>query len=103
MIAVVFGAFYVTKFIARNGSPNRKNDKIRLIAMQRLGKESSVAMVEIEQSVYILGVGSQHVELIDKLPITETTHLSIEEPAANRLDFAAILKRELGDRFRKLK
>ncbi len=101
MIAVVFGAFYAAKFIAGRGAANRKNDKIRLLAAQRLGKDSSVVIVEIERCAYILGVGSQQVRLIDKLPLDQAPGLAGDEGAAVRPDVAAILKKEFGDRFKR--
>jgi Flagellar biogenesis protein len=108
MTAVIFAAFYATKFIAKTGSPGGRypggrNERIQLLSIKRLGKDSSVVMLEIEQAVYILGVGNQRVELIDKLPLSGINQLNVTEENQNRPDFAAILKKELGDRFKRLK
>jgi flagellar biogenesis protein FliO len=43
---------------------------MKLISQIRLGKDSSIAMVEIDDYIYVLGVGSQRVELIEKLSVS---------------------------------
>ena len=100
MVLVVFAAYYLTKIIAKKGSPLRNNSKMKLVSQIRLGKDSSIAMVEIDGSIYILGVGSQRVELIEKLPIDAFEGFDENQPKS---DFAEIFKNQLLDRFKKPK
>ena len=97
--AVILGAYYVTKLVAKTGGGGfRKNTGIKIIASQSLGKDKSVAIVEIGDFDYILGVSTQRVELLDKLSRTEFG-LKKEEPAQTPPSFGASFKEELNKRF----
>jgi flagellar biogenesis protein FliO len=100
MVLVVFAAYYVTKIVAKTGNPLRKNSRMKLISQIRLGKDSSIAMVEIDDYIYVLGVGSQRVELIEKLSVSNFENF---DEGPEKPDFAEILKNQLLDRFRKPK
>jgi flagellar biogenesis protein FliO len=100
MVLVVFAAYYLTKIIAKRGGPLRNNSKMRLISQIRLGKDSSIAMVEIDRVIYVLGVGSQRVELLEKLPVDAFEGF---DDKTEKSDFAEIFKKQLLDRFNKQK
>jgi flagellar biosynthetic protein FliO len=101
--AVIFAAYYVTKLIAKTGGGTfRKSSNIKLIASLPLSKDKSVALVEIGDHAYVLGVGAHHVELLDKLALSEL-QLTQEEPAPTPKDFAVSFKEELSARLKKLK
>ncbi len=103
MLLIIIAAYYATKLIARAQTPGKNGGRIRLLSVLRLGKDSSVVMVEIERTVYILGVGSQRVELLDKLPADQLAASGVGDEGGVRPDFASILKKELGEKLRRLK
>ncbi len=109
--AVIMAAYYVTKLVAKTGGGTfRKSSGIKLIATQSLGKDKSVAIVEIGAFAYILGVSAQRVEMLDKLSRTE-----IGIPASGKAEtgpkdelaeappsFGVSFREELSKRFNKL-
>lgn len=100
--AVVYAAYYVTRLTAAKAAAGPARGRgIRLRASQPLGRDKSVALVEIGSSAYVLGVSAQRVELLDKLPLEELGPPPEETPPVP--DFADILKRTLGDRLDKLR
>jgi len=98
--AVIAAAFYITRLVAKTGGALSKGTGIRLIASQPLGKDKSVAIVEIAGTAYILGCGGQRVELIDKIPASE---LKTDAPpsAPSGSSFSASFREELAKRLRK--
>ena len=99
--AIILAAYYVTKLVAKTGGGGfRKNSGIKIIASQSLGKDKSVAIVEIGEFNYILGVSAQRVELLDKLSRAELG-LKKEEPVQQPPSFAVSFKEELQKRFNK--
>lgn len=101
--AVLYAAYYVTKLVAKTGSGSfRKSSGIKLIGSQVLGKDKSVAIVEVGAYAYILGVAAQRVELIDKLSSLELSVKNEERATASALpSFTASFKEELSKRFNK--
>jgi flagellar biosynthetic protein FliO len=99
--AIILAAYYVTKIVAKTGGGGfRKTTGIRLVSSQPLGRDKSVAVVEIGEFSYILGVSTQRVELLDKLPKSELG-LKKEEPREAQPGFGASFREELSKRFRK--
>ena len=100
--AVIFAAYYVTRLVAKTGGGGfRKNSGIKLHGSQPLGKDKSVAVVEIGESIYILGVGLQRVELLDKLPKAEAGFKKEEPAAPAQPTFGESFKEELNKRLRR--
>lgn len=99
--AVILAAYYVTKLVAKSGSGGfRKSTGIKLVGSQPLGKDKSVAIVEIGENAYILGVSAQRVELLDKLSRDELG-LKKEEPVQPPPSFGVSFREELNKRFNK--
>jgi flagellar protein FliO/FliZ len=97
--AVILAAYYVTKLVAKtSGGGFRKSSGIKLVASQPLGRDKSVAIVEIGENDYILGVSAQRVELLDKLPKSELS-LKKEEQAGAPPGFGVSFREELSKRF----
>lgn len=93
--AVILAAYYVTRLVAKtSGGGFRRSTGIRLVASQPLGRDKSVAIVEIGEFDYILGVGAQRVDLLDKIPKSDFS-LKKEEPAPG---FGASFREELNRR-----
>jgi flagellar biosynthetic protein FliO len=96
--AVILAAYYVTRLVAKTGGGGfRRSTGIKLVASQPLGRDKSVAIVEIGEFDYILGVSAQRVNLLDKLPKSELS-LKKEEPAPG---IGASFREELSKRFNK--
>ncbi|MEL4106736.1 flagellar biosynthetic protein FliO [Oscillospiraceae bacterium WX1] len=101
IVAVLFGAYYVTKLVARTSTGSfRRNTGIRILGSQPLAKDRSVFVVEIGENAYILGVSAQRVELLDKQP-TAQLGLPKEEPSPVLPSFAASFKDELNKRLKR--
>ena len=102
--AVLFAAYYVTRLVAKTGGGGlRKSAVVKLHGSQSLGKDKSVAVVEVGENVYILGVSMQRVELLDKLPKAEA-YIKKEEPQmppGPPPTFGESFKEELNKRFRR--
>lgn len=101
--AVIAAAYYVTKLVAKTrGGVYQRCSDLRLIGSLPLAKDKAVALVAIGEHVYVLGVGSQRVEQLDKLELSE---LNLSEPVREPLqqDFTAIFQKELNARLKKLR
>jgi flagellar biogenesis protein FliO len=97
--AVIAAALYVTRLVAKTGGGVlRKNSNIKLIAALPLARDKSVAAVAFGQHAYLVGVSSQRVELLDKIPLSEI-ELKEEEPQEK---FAASFKEEFLSRLKNL-
>ncbi len=69
---LIFAAYYVTKVTAKaSGGKFRRSSNIKLSGTLPLGKDKSVSIVKIGEYAYILGVGTQRVEMLDKVPLSE--------------------------------
>jgi flagellar biosynthetic protein FliO len=100
--AVVGAAYYLTRFLAKAGSPLRKATGVKLVGSLPLAKDRSVALVEIGAQVYVLGVSAQHVERLDKFPRSELFPAG-EETQPPPPDFTASFRNELDRRLKKLR
>lgn len=99
--AVILAAYYVTKLVAKTGGGGfRKNTGIKLLGSLTLGKDKSVAIVEIGENAYVLGVSAQHVELLDKLD-KAAIDLKKDDPVPVQMSFSTSFKEELNKRFNK--
>ena len=82
---LIFAAYYVTKVTAKaSGGKFRRSSNIKLSGTLPLGKDKSVSIVKIGDYAYVLGVGTQRVEVLDKVPLSEL-NLTEEEFSEPRL------------------
>lgn len=99
IIGILAAAFYLTRFLAKTGGGSiRRTTGIKLVGSLPLAKDKSVAVVEIGDYAYILGIGGQRVERLDKIPAAD---LNIKKEEAPPKDFSSCFKDELRARFRK--
>lgn len=98
--AVILAAYYVTKLVAKTGGVQRKGTGIKQLGSLSLGRDKSVTIVEIGDTAYILGVGPQHIELLDKKN-REELGLDREEKLQPGMTFATSFKEELNKRLKK--
>jgi flagellar biogenesis protein FliO len=97
--AVIAAALYVTKLVAKTGGGTlRKNSNIKLIAALPLARDKSVVVVAFGENAYLLGVSNQHVERLDKIPLSE---IDLKEEAPPE-KFGACFKDELISRLKNL-
>jgi flagellar biosynthetic protein FliO len=97
--AVLLAAYYVTRLVAKTGGGGfRKSSGIKLVGSQPLGRDKACAVVEIGRYSYVLGVGPQRVELLDKLSKPEPAEKE-EEPPAPPPTFGQSFREELNKRF----
>lgn len=96
--AVVFAAYYVTRAMAKAGGSLRKGANIKIAGSMPLGRDKSVALVEIGEYVYVLGVSAQRVERLDRLPKGELNLGSEERLPGSDLaeSFRKVLASKLG-------
>lgn len=98
--AVILAAYYVTKLVAKTGSGQRRGTGIKQVASMSLGRDKSVTIVEIGDTAYILGVGPQRIELIDKKNRDELV-LDKDERPQSAVTFATSFRDELNKRLKK--
>jgi flagellar biogenesis protein FliO len=97
--AIILAAFYVTRLLAKtNMGGLRKNAAMRLVGSLPLAKDKYVAVVEIGKYAYVLGVGGQRVERLDKVPSAE---LDIKSEEAAPKDFSESFREVLLSKFKK--
>ncbi len=93
---LVFAAYYVTKVTAKaSGGKFRRSSDIKLSGTLPLGKDKSVSIVRIGEYAYILGVGTQRVEMLDKIPLSE---LSLTQEECPEPKLSELFKRETAPR-----
>lgn len=98
---VLFGAFYITKVIAKSGGGGfRKCSGMKLIGTLSLGKDKGVAVVEIGKHAYVLGIGGQRVERLDKIELSE---LDLKEDPSVPPNFPTCFRNELNSRLNQWK
>ena len=96
---VLLGAFYMTRTIAKNGGGGfRKCSGLKLIGTLSLGKDKGVAVVEVGKHAYVLGIGGQRVERLDKIELSE---LDLHEEASVPPSFQSCFGKELNSRLNK--
>ncbi|MPM25661.1 hypothetical protein SDC9_72159 [bioreactor metagenome] len=98
---VIFAAYYVTRAVAKTGGTLRKNANLKMVGSLPLARDKSVALVEIGEYIFVLGVSAQRVERLDKLPKSELS-LAAENPVP-MTQFAESFKEELNERWKKLR
>ncbi|NCB50697.1 MAG: hypothetical protein EOM54_02270 [Clostridia bacterium] len=99
IVAIIAAAYYLTRLLAKtSGGKIRRNAGIRLVGSLPLAKDKSVAVVEIGEYAYVLGIGGQRVERLDRLPAAE---LGITKEEAAPKNFSACFRDELNARFKK--
>ena len=99
MVAVIFAAYYVTRLAAKTGGAVHNNKQIRQLASLQLARDKSVSIVGIGAHAYVLGVGPQRVELLDKLDLNQLDLTAEQQTEKSR--FAESFQNQLCRRLRK--
>lgn len=84
IILIIAASYYVTKYVATKAAGTRgKSRDIRIKSSVTLGRDRQLIIAEIGEKAYLLGVTPQHVELVDKLELSELENeKEKEEPPA---------------------
>jgi len=98
---VIFAAYYVTRAVAKTGGTLRNNANLKMIGSLPLARDKSVALVEVGDYVFVLGVSAHRVERLDKLPKNEL-NLTAEDPVP-MMEFTDSFKKELDKQWKKLR
>lgn len=68
IVLIIAAAYYVTKYVAmKAGGARSASAGIKIRGTAPLGRERQIVLAEIGDTVYILGVTAQHIELLDKM------------------------------------
>lgn len=93
-IFIVVLAYFTTRFIARyqSNSINTRSN-MRIIESMRVSNNKFIAIVEVCNSFYIIGVGKDEITLIDKLDSEDADVLKNGQlsDAGKKIDFKEIL------------
>lgn len=93
-IFIVALAYFTTRFIAKyqNNSMNSRSN-IRVIESFRMGSNKFVAIIEVSNNFYVIGVGKEEITLIDKLDsesISDIKNAQMKD-LGKKIDFKEIL------------
>ena len=93
-IFIVALAYFTTKFISRyqNNSMNSRSN-IRVIESFRMGSNKFVAIIEVSNNFYVIGVGKEEITLIDKLDSDSISNIKNGQmkELGKKIDFKEIL------------
>ena len=93
-IFIVALAYFTTKFIAKyqNNSMNSRSN-IRVIESFRMGSNKFVAIIEVSNNFYVIGVGKEEITLIDKLDSDSISNIKNGQMKdfGKKIDFKEIL------------
>ena len=93
-IFIVALAYFTTKFIAKyqNNSMNSRSN-IRVIESFSMGSNKFVAIIEVSNNFYVIGVGKEEITLIDKLDSDSISNIKNGQMKdfGKKIDFKEIL------------
>ncbi len=93
-IFIVALAYFTTRFIAKyqNNSMNSRSN-IRVIESFRMGSNKFVAIIEVSNNFYVVGVGKEEITLIDKLDSESVSNIKNAQmkDLGKKIDFKEIL------------
>ncbi|HOQ15096.1 MAG TPA: flagellar biosynthetic protein FliO [Bacillota bacterium] len=71
--AVIASAFYLPRLALKSRGRVFGNQKspMKLIGTLPLAKDKAVVLIEVGEYIYLLGVGSQNIEKLDKMRVEE--------------------------------
>lgn len=83
-VAILFLAYFSTKWVASMRMGARKNDFMRLISSMPVGGNNSVQLIKVGEKYYLIGVSKENITYL-----TEITDINIPEnlPGKNNFSF----------------
>jgi flagellar biosynthetic protein FliO len=67
VLALLWGGLYILRKFIRNNGKVGGTKLIRVIDSRYLTAKSSIALVEIPGSILVVGIGQEHINLLDKI------------------------------------
>lgn len=93
IIAVLFLAYYLTRFYAKRfGAVLGHSDNIKVIDRVPVGKGSSIAVIELQEKQYMVGITEHSINLITKLDENLPAPSSVEPMKFSDAGFFKTLK-----------
>lgn len=97
MMGIMYGLLYLVKkylysFEKKGGSDSR----VKVISTQAILPKKFVSVIEFNNTVYLLGVSDQSVNLIDKLDASYLEDSNKEEAKIEKPNFLKLLKSNMG-------
>ena len=75
IVGIMFALFYLMrKYGHKIGLPQVKNDNMRLLGQMPLGPKRGLALVEVEDKKFLIGVTDNSINLISKIDDNEQTN-----------------------------
>lgn len=69
MVLVFVGAYWASRFLAaRYQGTSGRPGAMRVLEHVPLGKDSKLALVQVQNTIYLLGVGAEQITLLDSFP-----------------------------------
>lgn len=96
-LALVVGMLLLVRRWAMRSSGSARN-LLRVVARAPLGRNASVAVVELGDRHYLVGVAEENVSLLDRIDDLDLTSPSAGEPAASNDDGPAVISDSGGRR-----
>jgi len=97
MMGVMYALLYlVKKYFYSFEKKGGANSRVQILSTQAILPKKYVSVIKFNESVYLLGVSDQSVNLIDKVGSTIDENLSEEMNDSEKPNFLQLLKSNMG-------
>jgi flagellar biosynthetic protein FliO len=97
MMGIMYGLLYlVKKYIYSFDKKGNNNSKIKVISTQTILPKKFVSLIQLNNTIYLLGVSDQSVNLIDKFDEEELVEEEKSQSEFPRQNFLKLLKANMG-------
>ena len=101
VIIIIFATYYGARWFQKNIGAVHNGKYMKVIDRTMLGREQYIALVEVQETVYLIGVTANQITLLEKLEGNEFTEQDIEQERnefANR--FQSLIQQQLKNKQR---
>lgn len=78
-VAVLFGAYFVTRFVASRASYSRGSRYITIRDKVLVGNDRSICLVQVGKRFFLTGITSHHIECIGEIDESDLQPLPIDK------------------------
>lgn len=99
MMGIMYGLLYlVKKYLYSFDKEGSKESKVHIISTQTILPKKYVSVIQFNNTLYLLGVSDQSVNLIDKIDpsILESNEQPEQKSTGEKLNFLKLLKNNMG-------
>jgi flagellar biosynthetic protein FliO len=101
ILAVMMGVMYVLLYLVKKyfysfEKKGGADSRVKILSTQSILPKKYVSVIQFNDSVYLLGVSDQSVNLIDKLDPEYLDNSESEENKSEKLNFLQLLKSNMG-------